>query len=136
MRLECMSLEYAQSVVTSAVKKATEIDVPMNIAVVDEGGNLKAFARMDTAWLGSIAIAQGKAYAARAFDLETKTLGELSVPGGPLFGINTTNDGKLVIFAGGIPIKNARGVVIGAVGVSGGSVEQDQEVAEASLLDW
>ena len=127
-----MTLEAAQSVVAAARKKAEEIQVPMNIAVVDEGNNLTAFARMDGAWLGSIDIAQNKAYTARAFDMETRTLGGVAQPNQPLFGIHASNDGKLIIFAGGIPlVRNGR--VIGAIGVSGGTVEQDQEVAEAGL---
>jgi uncharacterized protein GlcG (DUF336 family) len=102
----------------------------MNIAVVDEGDNLVAFERMDGAWLGSIDIAQGKAYTARAFNLSTKDLAPLCQPGEPLFGLQASNGGRLVIFAGGIPLERA-GEVIGAIGVSGGSVEQDQTVAEA-----
>jgi uncharacterized protein GlcG (DUF336 family) len=102
----------------------------MNIAVVDEGNNLVAFQRMDGAWLGSIDIAQGKAYTARAFNMSTKELGPLCQPGEPLFGIHASNDGRLIIFAGGIPLERG-GAVVGAIGVSGGSVEQDQEVAEA-----
>ena len=127
-----MTLDAARSVVDAARKKADEIEVPMNIAVVDEGNNLTAFARMDGAWLGSIDIAQNKAYTARAFDMETRTLGTVSQPNQPLFGIHASNDGKLIIFAGGIPlVRNGR--VIGAIGVSGGTVEQDQEVAEAGV---
>lgn len=125
-----VTLERAQAVVEAARQKAEQIGVPMNIAVVDEGNNLTAFARMDGAWLGSIDIAQGKAYTARAFDMETKALGKASQPGEPLFGIHASNHGKLIIFAGGIPLKSG-GVVVGAIGVSGGTVEQDQEVAEA-----
>ena len=125
-----VTLERASVVVEAARRKANEIGVPMNIAVVDAGNNLTAFARMDGAWLGSIDIAQGKAYSARAFDMETKTLGQASQPGGPLFGINASNGGRLVIFAGGIPLTDG-GRVVGAIGVSGGTVEQDQEVAEA-----
>lgn len=102
----------------------------MNIAVVDEGNNLVAFARMDGAWLGRIDIAQGKAYTARAFDMPTRDLAPLCQPGQPLFGIHTSNQGRLVIFPGGVPLQ-AGGAVVGAVGVSGGTVEQDQEVAQA-----
>ena len=97
---------------------------------MDAGNNLTAFVRMDGAWLGSIDIAQGKAYSARAFDMETKTLGAASQSGEPLFGIHASNHGKIIIFAGGIPLKMG-GTVVGAIGVSGGTVEQDQEVAEA-----
>ncbi|MDX6656813.1 MAG: hypothetical protein QOH62_1606 [Solirubrobacteraceae bacterium] len=116
----------------AAQAKAVEIGVPMNIAVVDEGGNLVAFARMDDAWLGSIDIAQNKAYTARAFDMPTKDLAPLAQPGGPLYGIEASNRGRLIVFAGGIPLVSG-GRVVGAIGVSGGSVEQDQEVAEAGV---
>jgi uncharacterized protein GlcG (DUF336 family) len=102
----------------------------MDIAVVDEGNNLVAFQRMDGAWLGSIDIAHGKAYTARAFNMPTKDLAPLCQPGQPLFGLQASNDGRLIIFAGGIPLERD-GEVVGAIGVSGGSVEQDQEVAEA-----
>src|SRR5262245_14735762 len=122
----------AQAIVHAARVKADGIGVPMNIAVVDEGGNLVAFTRMDGAWLGSIDIAQNKAYTARAFDMETRDLAPLVQPGGPLYGIEASNDGRLIVFAGGIPLKS-RGRVVGAIGVSGGTVEQDQEVAEAGV---
>jgi uncharacterized protein GlcG (DUF336 family) len=104
----------------------------MNIAVVDEGNNLTAFARMDGAWLGSIDIAQNKAYTARSFDMSTKDLAPLCQPNQPLFGIHASNQGRLIIFAGGIPLESG-GSVVGAIGVSGGSVEQDHEVAEAGV---
>jgi uncharacterized protein GlcG (DUF336 family) len=125
-----VTLERATAVVEAARQKAEQIGVPMNIAVVDAGNNLSAFARMDGAWLGSIDIAQGKAYTARAFDMETKTLGKASQPGEPLFGIHASNGGHIIIFAGGIPLTEG-GAVVGAIGVSGGTVDQDQEVAEA-----
>lgn len=127
-----VTLERAHKVVMAARQKAEEIGVPMNIAVVDAGNNLTAFIRMDNAWLGSIDIAQGKAFSARAFDMSTKDLGEAAQSGKPLFGINTSNHGKIIIFAGGIPLKED-GKVVGAIGVSGGTVEQDQEVAEAGV---
>lgn len=104
----------------------------MNIAVVDDGNNLVAFARMDGAWLGSIDIAQNKAYTARAFDMSTKDIAPLCQPGQPLFGIHASNQGRLIVFAGGIPL-SAGGTVAGAVGVSGGTVEQDHDVAEAGV---
>jgi uncharacterized protein GlcG (DUF336 family) len=125
-----VTLQRAQKVVEAARQKAEKIGVPMNIAVVDAGNNLTAFARMDGAWLGSIDIAQNKAYTARAFDMPTKELAPLCQPGQPLFGIHASNAGQLIIFPGGIPLKSGDNVV-GAIGVSGGSVEQDQEVAEA-----
>jgi uncharacterized protein GlcG (DUF336 family) len=125
-----VTLGAAQPVLEAAQAKATEIGVPMNIAVVDDGGNLVAFARMDDAWLGSIDIAQNKAYTARAFDMPTKDLAPLAQPGAPLYGIEASNHGRLIVFAGGIPLLSGSRVM-GAIGVSGGSIEQDQEVAEA-----
>jgi uncharacterized protein GlcG (DUF336 family) len=127
-----ITLSTAQAVLAAARAKATQIGVPMNIAVVDEGSNLVAFARMDDAWLGSIDIAQNKAYTARAFDMPTKDLAPLAQPGGALYGIEASNHGLLIVFAGGIPLISG-GHVVGAIGVSGGTVEQDQEVAEAGV---
>ncbi len=127
-----ITLERAYQVVMAAREKAQKIGVMMNIAVVDEGNNLLAFARMPGAWLGSIDIAQSKAFTARAFDMPTKTLGAAAQPGEPLFGIQASNHGKIIIFAGGIPLEENNRVV-GATGVSGGTVEQDQEVAEAGV---
>ena len=132
---ESVTLSAAQAVVEAARAKAEEIGVPMNIAVVDEGNNLTAFARMDGAWLGSIDIARNKAYTARAFDMSTKDLAPLCQPNQPLFGIHASNQGQLIIFAGGIPLE-AGGKVVGAVGVSGGSVEADHEVAEAGVAGF
>ena len=129
---DSVTLSAAQAVVEAARAKAEEIGVPMNIAVVDEGNNLTAFARMDGAWLGSIDIAQNKAYTARSFDMPTKDLAPLCQPNQPLFGIHASNQGRLIVFAGGIPLE-AGDQVVGAVGVSGGSVEQDHEVAEAGV---
>jgi uncharacterized protein GlcG (DUF336 family) len=128
-----VTLSAAMAILEAARAKATEISVPMNIAVVDEGSNLVAFARMDDAWLGSIDIAQNKAYTARAFDMSTKDLAPLAQPGAPLYGIEASNGGRLIVFAGGIPLISGSRVV-GAIGVSGGSVEQDQEVAEAGVV--
>lgn len=127
-----ITLAQAQDVVEAARVKAEEIGVMMNIAVVDEGNNLVAFAHMDGAWLGSINIAQNKAYSARAFDMSTKDLGAAAQPGEPLFGIEASNNGQLIIFAGGIPLE-LNGRIVGAIGVSGGTVEADQEVAEAGV---
>jgi uncharacterized protein GlcG (DUF336 family) len=129
---ESVTLSAAQTVVEAARARAEEIGVPMNIAVVDDGNNLTAFARMDGAWLGSIDIAQNKAYTARSFDMSTKDLAPLCQPNQPLFGINASNQGRLIIFAGGIPLE-AGGRVVGAIGVSGGSVDQDHDVAEAGV---
>ncbi len=125
-----ISLDQAQAAITAAAAKAEEMGLKMDIAVVDAGGNLKAFARMDGAWLGSIDIAIKKARTARFFDMNTGDIGELSQPGGPLYNIEHSNGG-LISFPGGIPLKAADGTVIGAVGVSGSSVEDDHAVATA-----
>ena len=125
-----VTLDAALAVLGAARKKATDVGVAMNIAVVDDGGNLVAFSRMDGAWLGSIEIAQDKAWTARAFDISTKELADMSQPKQPLFGIAETHRGRVIIFAGGIPLK-AGSQVVGAVGVSGGTPDQDHEVAEA-----
>ena len=125
-----VSLEDARRVIAAAEKKAQEIGQPMNIAVTDEGANLVAFIRMEGAWIGSIDIAQKKAFTSRAFDIATKDLAQHSQSGNQFFGIHASNDGKIMIFAGGIPLKSGDKVV-GAIGVSGGSGEQDHAVAEA-----
>ncbi len=126
-----LQLADARRVIAAAQKKAEEIGQPMCVAVVDEGGNLLAFERMENAWRGSIDIAQKKAWTSRAFDITTKDLGENSQSGDQFFGIHASNDGKVMIFAGGIPLKQD-GKVVGAVGVSGGLGKQDQAVAEAA----
>lgn len=125
-----VTLDAARRVLDSARLAAESIDVDMNIAIVDGGNNLVAFERMDGAWLGSIDIAMGKAYTARAFNMSTKDLAPLCQPGEPLFGIHASNDGRLIVFPGGIPLTRD-GEVVGAIGVSGGAVEQDQAVAVA-----
>ena len=116
--------------ISSTLKNAYIDFSKMDVAVVDAGANLKAFARMDGAWLGSIDIAIKKARTARFFDFPTGALGELSQPGGPLYQIEVSNGG-LITFPGGLPLKAADGTVIGAIGVSGSTVEDDAEVAEA-----
>lgn len=125
-----LTTQQAQAIVAAAEAKAVELDTKMNIAVVDQGNNLKAFLRMDGAWLGSIDISMKKAKTARSFDMATEKLGELSQPGGPLFNIEHSNDG-LITFPGGLPILSDDGTVIGAIGVSGSTVENDYMVAEA-----
>ena len=125
-----ITLEGARKIILAAQKKAEEIGQPMNVAVVDEGGNLIAFERMADAWLGSIDIAIKKAWTSRAFDIETGDLGKNSQSGDQFFGIHASNDGKVMIFAGGVPLRE-NGKVIGAIGVSGGLGEQDQAVAQA-----
>lgn len=124
-----ITLAQAQTLVDAALKKAAEIDTLMNIAVVDAGGNLKAFARMNGAWLGSIDISIKKARTARLFDMNTGDVGALSQPGGPLYNIEVSNGG-LITFPGGIPLK-LNGEVVGGIGVSGSSVENDHAVADA-----
>ena len=128
--MDDITLEQARAAVTAAVAKAEQIGTKMNIAVVDAGANLKAFARMDGAWLGSIDIAIRKARTARFFDMNTGQIGQLSQPGGPLFGIEHSNGG-LISFPGGIPLLNKAGAIIGGIGVSGSAVENDHPVAEA-----
>ena len=133
MPIACgITLEQAQAAVAAAIKKSGEIGVLMDIAVVDAGGNLTAFARMDGAWMGSIDISIKKARTARMFDMPTGAIGGLSQPGGPLYCIEHSNGG-LITFPGGLPIKDASGEVIGAIGVSGDSVENDHTVAEAGV---
>jgi uncharacterized protein GlcG (DUF336 family) len=125
-----ITLEDAKNVIAAAEGKAKELEQPMNIAVADAGGNLIAHVRMDDAWMGSIDIAIKKAFTARAFDISTKELAQMSQSGGQFFGIHASNDGRVMIFAGGVPLKRA-GKVVGAIGVSGGSGVQDHAVAEA-----
>ncbi len=124
-----IGLDQANAALEAAIKKAEEIGTTMDIAIVDVGGNLKAFARMDGAWLGSIDIAQKKARTARWFDMNTGDIGQLSQPGGPLYNIEHSNGG-LITFPGGVPIKDGD-IVIGAIGVSGSTVENDHTVAVA-----
>jgi uncharacterized protein GlcG (DUF336 family) len=126
-----VTLADARRVIAAGEKKAAEIGQPMNIAVADAGGNLVAHVRMDGAWIGSIDISINKAFTSRAFDIATKDLAKLTQPGDDFFGIHVSNGGRIMIFAGGIPLKRD-GKVVGAVGVSGGSGKQDHQVAEAA----
>ncbi len=130
-----ITLNDARAVIAAAEKKAEQIGQPMNIAVADSGGNLVAHVRMDNAWRGSIDISIKKAWTSRAFDIATKDLATHSQSGNQFFGIHASNDGKVMIFAGGIPLKRG-GKVIGAIGVSGGSGEQDHAVAEAGAASF
>src|SRR6185503_10069544 len=125
-----ITLEDARRIIAAAETKAKEIGQPMNIAVADAGGNLVAHIRMDNAWIGSVDISIKKAWTSRAFDITTKDLAENSQSGDQFFGIHASNNGKVMIFAGGVPLKK-EGQVVGAIGVSGGSGEQDHAVAEA-----
>ena len=126
-----LKLADARRIIAAAEKEAAKIGQPMNIAVVDEGANLIAHARMDNAWIGSIDISINKAFTSRAFNISTKELAENSQPGDQFFGIHASNHDRVMIFAGGIPLKDKTGAVIGAIGVSGGGGAQDHQVAEA-----
>jgi uncharacterized protein GlcG (DUF336 family) len=130
-----LDLADARRVIAAGERKAIEMGVPCNIAVADAGGGLVAHVRMDGAWLGSVDIAINKAWTARAFDTSTEDLSHVTQSGQQGFGLNMTNNSKVVIFGGGIPIKRD-GVVIGAVGASGGSVEQDVAVARAAIAGF
>jgi uncharacterized protein GlcG (DUF336 family) len=131
-QISSLSLTEARRLVAAGEKKAQQLGIPYNIAVVDAGGDLITHVRMDGAWLGSIDISIKKAWTSRAFDMPTQDLGKMAQAGKPLFGINSTNHDKVVIFAGGMPVKLGE-AVIGAVGASGGTVEQDQQVVEAAV---
>ena len=130
-----LDLADARRIIAAGERKANEMGIPYNLAVADVGGGLVAHVRMDGAWLGSVDIAINKAWTARAFDMPTDDLAKITQSGQQGFGLNTTNDSRVVIFGGGIPIKR-EGVVIGAVGASGGSVEQDVAVARAAVAGF
>jgi len=125
-----ITLKQAEKIITAAKEKSVEINTNMNISIVDSGANLVAFGRMDGAWLGSLDISMKKAKTARYFNMNTGVIGELSQPGGALYNIEHSNNG-LVTFPGGVPIKDAKGEIIGAIGVSGSTIENDHIVAEA-----
>ena len=127
-----ITLKQAEKIVKAAQNKAEEMNVKMDIAIVDAGANLKYFVRMDNAWLGSIDIAIKKAKTARFFDMPTGEIGKLSQPDGSLYQIEVSNGG-LISFPGGIPLKNEKGAIVGAIGVSGSTVEDDHAVAEAGV---
>jgi uncharacterized protein GlcG (DUF336 family) len=132
LQITSLSLADARRMITAGEKAADKLGIPYNLAVVDAGGNLISHARMDGAWLGSIDISIHKAFTSRAFDMATEDLAKMAQSGKPLFGINSTNHERIVIFAGGMPVK-VDGKVIGAVGASGGTVDQDQKVVEAAV---
>lgn len=132
MKLSQMNLDLAKKLIEGAEKEAAKIGVQMVISVVDEGGNLIAVHRMDDAWLASIDIAQNKAWTSVALKMPTSNLAEATVPKAELYGLNTTNQGRLVVFGGGFPLVK-EGKVIGGVGVSGGAVSEDVQVAEAAV---
>jgi len=127
-----VTMDNARAAIDAAQKKAVELKTQMCIAVVDSGANLKAFVRMDDAWVGSIDIAIKKAMTAVYFGMPTGEIGKLSQPGSSLYGIEHSNDG-LITFPGGLPIVDEDGVLVGAIGVSGSAVENDHAVAEAGV---
>src|SRR6056297_157198 len=127
-----VTLDVAKTLIDAAEEEADDIDVPMCIAVMDEGANLVAFHRMDDALLASVSISQNKAYSAVSLKLDTETVWEVSQPGESLYGLGNTNDGRIITFGGGLPLE-VDGTVVGAVGVSGGSAEEDVTVASAAV---
>ncbi|WP_372912739.1 heme-binding protein [Salinigranum sp.] len=127
-----VTLDVAKELIAAAEARADEIDVPMCIAVMDDGANLVGFHRMDDALLASISISQNKAYSAVSLKLDTETVWEVSQPGESLYGLGNTNDGRIITFGGGIPLESD-GTVVGGIGVSGGSAEEDVDVASAAV---
>jgi uncharacterized protein GlcG (DUF336 family) len=123
-----LTLEQGQAVLQAATSKAKEIGIAASVVVLDAAGHLKAFYRMDGAWLGSIDVAMKKAKTSVLFEMDTQTVWEVCKPGAQAHGLELTNDG-LVTFAGGIPLKTPGGELLGAIGVSGGQVSQDSEIA-------
>ena len=130
--IQSVGLADARRVIAAGEAEADRQGQPMNIAVVDAGGSLVAHIRQDGGWMGSVDIAINKAFTARAFDLPTADLADNAQPGQQFYGIQESNHGRVMVFAGGIPLSTGEGVVIGAVGVSGGTGEQDTAVAEAA----
>lgn len=130
--MTALTLDVAKRLVAAAEEEAASIGVPMCIAVMDEGANLVSFHRMDDALLASVDIAQNKAYTSVSLEMDTETVATVAQPGESLYGIGGTNDGRIVTFGGGIPL-TADGDVVGAVGVSGGSVDEDVTVATAAV---
>jgi uncharacterized protein GlcG (DUF336 family) len=130
-----VTLDEATELIAAAEATADEIDNPMVVAVANDEGNLIAQHRMDGAWLASVSISRNKAYTAAALDMPTHELAEPSEPGNSLYGLQTTDDNRIVIFGGGYPLERD-GEVVGAIGVSGGAVAQDREVAEAGVGRW
>ncbi len=127
-----MNLNLAKELIDAAEKEAASIDVQMVISIVDAGGNLIATHRMDDAWIASLDVAQNKAWTSVALKMPTVDLAEATVQNGELYGLNTTNQGRIVVFGGGYPLEKD-GKVVGAVGVSGGAVDQDMQVAQAAV---
>jgi uncharacterized protein GlcG (DUF336 family) len=130
LKIETISLEEARLIIDACERKAQEIKQPMHIAVVDAGANLVAHARMDGAWIGSADISINKAFTAKSFNAATADIAKEAQPGHQFYGIHNSNNGRIMIFAGGVPLSKD-GVVVGALGVSGGTGEQDAKVAQA-----
>jgi uncharacterized protein GlcG (DUF336 family) len=131
-----LTLTQSQAIVTAAIEKAGSLGANVSAAVVDSGGNLTAFARADGAEIAGPILAVDKAYTSVSNRIATHELATLAVPGGPLFGIHANGGGRFVIFGGGIPLEDSAGTVIGAIGVSGGAVEEDIASAEAGVAEW
>ena len=127
-----LTLSEAKQMLMAGEAKAVSLGIAYNIAVVDAGGALVAFTRQDGALIGSIDLAIGKAVTARIFDKRTSDLAKMAQPGAPLFGIEQSNKGRVVIFGGGLPVRIGD-TIVGAVGTSAGTVEQDIAVAEAAV---
>jgi uncharacterized protein GlcG (DUF336 family) len=127
-----MTADLARRIIAAGEARAKEIGVPVNIAVLDAGTHLKSFSRMDGAVLGSIDVAMGKARTAALFQTTSEAVWDYCKPGAPAPGLDRSNGG-LMTFAGGIPLMGRDGAMIGAVGVSGGAVSQDREIAEAAV---
>jgi uncharacterized protein GlcG (DUF336 family) len=133
--VEAIPLEIATQLIDAAERRADEIDNPMVVTVVNGEGNLIAQHRMDGAWLASVSISRNKAYTSAALDTPTHELAEASEPGNSLYGLDTCDEGRLVVFGGGYPLTRD-GEVVGAIGASGGEVSQDRDVAEAGVDEW
>lgn len=127
-----ISLDVAKTVIEAAEQRANAIDNPMVITVTNSEGNLIAQHRMDDAWLASVDISRNKAYTAAALDMPTHDLADPTQPGQSLYGLQNTNQGRMVVFGGGYPLKR-NGEVVGAIGVSGGAVDEDMDVAKAGV---
>jgi len=133
--VDSVPLQTTKELMEAAEAKADEIDNPMVITVANSEGNLVAQHRMDGGWTASVSISRNKAYTSAALEMPTHELADASEPGNSLYGLQTTDDNRIVVFGGGYPLE-ADGDVVGAVGVSGGAVEQDREVAEAAVERW
>lgn len=123
-----LTSEQAKTILKAAEQKASSQKILINIAIVDSGTNLKAFLRMDGSYLGSIDVAIKKAKTARYFNASTKDIGKMTQPGQDIYNIEHSNNG-LITFPGGVPITDKNGNIIGAIGISGGTIEQDDEIA-------